>query len=123
MWVSVEPAELLDRLYSGDRWMGAQDQRALLSSWSFSPCGIPRSFARVVAPSGGRKPGISLDPLPLIKAPNFCQRPLPRTRGGGRGRHLWVYGPLCELSTGPPVFSPNLHLCLLRCLVPSVYRS
>lgn len=94
MRVSVEPAELLDRLYCGDRWMGAQDQRAFLSSWSFSLCGIRRSFARVVAPGGGRKPGISLDPLPLTKAPHSCQRAFPRTRGGGWGRHLWVYG-LC----------------------------
>lgn len=56
MGMNVERAELPDRrASSGGDWVGAHDQRSSLLGWSFSQCGIPQSFARVVAPSRGNQ--------------------------------------------------------------------
>ena len=109
-----------------------------LLGWAWCQHGIPQGFARVLALSGGRKPGVSLDPLTFSKAPHSClhyarhPHPEPEAVGwmgepvsgwvgaGGSARCLWVYRSLCEIYTRPLVFSPNLHLCHLRCPVLSV---
>lgn len=84
-------------------WEGTRDPRAILLGWSFSQCGVPQSFASVLAPSRSREPGVPLDPLTLCKAPHSCQSPPRRPRDGGC---LRVYGPLWSL---PPAlyFQPQ----------------
>lgn len=79
------------------RWgVGTQDHSAFLWGWSFSQCGIPQSFTRVLAPSKGRKAGGSLDPPLRPLTPASC--PLPEPEGTSLDLQVLVWafqGPFC----------------------------